>query len=868
MSSQDPNPIPNGPCSKPCCFRAGIRVCRAFCLCVLCASAAVAQPAAPATPVISPPRVLESEQPELPPAALGNQSEARLELIVTIDEEGTVIEVEVASSGGQALDAAAEAAVRRWRFTPAMRGDRPVRSRIRIPFRFAPPAPPSSVPHQAERRATSGAMPAPAQAHAIPRTERPPLEITVHGEGEGRTEDRASSDFRLERDVLAAAPRAEGAEVLRAAPGLYVGRGEGPAVAHNYMLRGFDADHGQDLELRVGGLPINLPSHLHGQGYADLGFLISDVVHALRVSEGVYDPRQGDFAVAGSIDVELGVGEAERGTRVRSSYGSFDTFRQLVLWAPRGASEETFGAAHYLKTSGFGQNRGAESGSGIFQQRFGSGDVTYRTLLILHTARSESAGVVRADDVESGKLCFDCVYPFPTAREQNALASRFLAGFFADSRPGGGSSGQLGAFFGYDTFRQQSNYTGFLERSRTLDNVSGRGDLIEQQNRTLSFGVTGRYRGRRAHPTSWAHGTVEVGADGRLDVIDQAQNLLDGAVRGQTWDRRVDAAVRGVDFGFWGDLDWVLWRRLHARLGLRADVLSYDIEDRLGNFAPLVRPQDQYIVGFRRSALGLAGGPRTSFDLHITHELSLLAAYGEGYRSPQARLLEDGERAPFTKVRSADAGVRLDFGDPLRLTVGGFYTRLSDDIAFDAGEGRLERIGATRRRGATAQLVSRPRPWLVQSLSLTVVDATLMEQPPGSAEDPQPPFVRGQRLPFVPPVVLRADVGAERPLFELHDSAAVVGRAGLGFSFLSPRPLPYGDHSAAVGLLDASLSAKLSPFELSLEGFNLLGRRYAALEYSFPSDWDPSDGVRPRTPARHLAAGAPRSFLVSLGISL
>jgi hypothetical protein len=212
--------------------------------------------------------------------------------------------------------------------------------------------------------------------------------------------------------------------------------------------------------------------------------------------------------------------------------------------------------------------------------------------------------------------------------------------------------------------------------------------------------------------------------------------------------------------------------------------------------------------------------------------------------------------------------VRLDFGDPLRLTVGGFYTRLSDDIAFDAGEGRLERIGATRRRGATAQLLSRPRPWLVQSLSLTVVDATLLEQPPGTAEDPQPPFVRGQRLPFVPPVVLRADVGAERPLFELHGSAAVVGRAGLGFSFLSPRPLPYGDHSAAVGLLDASVGAKLAPFELSLEGFNLFGRRYAALEYSFPSDWDPNDGVRPRAPARHLAAGAPRSFLVSLGITL
>src|SRR5690606_1325375 len=117
--------------------------------------------------------------------------------------------------------------------------------------------------------------------------------------------------------------------------------------------------------------------------------------------------------------------------------------------------------------------------------------------------------------------------------------------------------------------------------------------------------------------------------------------------------------------------------------------------------------------------------------------------------SPQARLLEDGEDAPFSKVRSADLGVRFDWGEPLRLTLGGYYTHLSDDVAFDAAEGRLERIGATQRVGAVAHAVARPWRGWVGSCSVTFVDATLLEPPPPTAEEPQPPFAAGQRLPFV-----------------------------------------------------------------------------------------------------------------------
>lgn len=775
--------------------------------------------------------------------------------------DGSVGKVEVASSGGREFDDAAVAAVREWRFEPARQGEQSIDSRIRVPFQFAlPEAAVEPVPAAPDTTTPVEVPP--------PPPEKAPMEVTVQGKRELRNEMRSASDFRIERDILVAAPRQEGADVLRAAPGVYIGRTEGPAVAHNYMLRGFDAEHGQDIEFRVGGLPINLPSHIHGQGYSDLGFLIGDTVRELRVAEGVHDPRQGDFAVAGSIDLELGVEESERGVRLRSGYGAWNTFRQLVLWAPREAPDESFGAVQFMRTDGFGENRAGQSGSGVFQRRFGDGDLTYRAIGILYAARSDLAGVVREDDVDSGRVCFTCVYPYPTAEAQNALANRFLTGLFADHKSADGANGQLGVWLGYDNFRLQENFTGFIEESRVLARVAGQGDLIEQRNRTFSLGLTGRYRTAPFRLAPWVHGTLEVGSDGRLDDIDQEQNLLNASAHSQTWDQRVDAGIRGVDLGVWGDLDWTFTRYLEVRAGLRADLLSYDIDDRLGNFIEQSRDQDSFIPGFRRSAFGLAWGPRTSVNARPLEWMSILAAYGEGYRSPQARLLEDGESAPFSKVRSADFGFRFEGGDPLLLSLGGYYTHLSDDVAFDAGEGRLERIGATQRLGAVLHGVTRPMHWLVGALSFTFVQATLLEPPPPSADEPQPPFREGQALPFVPPVVVRADLGAHEKLLENLGGQPFGARGGVGFSYLSPRPLPYGDFADPVALLDASAGLTWGPVDLAFELFNALNSRYAAVEYSFPSDWDPDDGVRSRTPARHTAAGAPLSWMLLLGVTL
>lgn len=827
-------------------------------------------------PQIHPPELIHAVDAEYPKAAWETGAQAKVELALTITRTGTVAKTEVLKSGGAEFDAAAQAAARQWSFVPAKRGDTPVESRIRVPFSFsrpdklpaAAPAPQAAAPTSSVEGATISAVaPPPPTATPTPDLEGV-IDVTVQGKRQRRAEQRSASDFKLDQEVLAAAPRKEGADILTTAPGLYIGRAESPAVAHQYMLRGFDAEHGQDIEFKVGGLPINMPGHIHGQGYADLGFLIGDVVSTLNVSEGVYDPSQGDFAVAGSIEAELGV--KKRGVRARAGYGSFGQEKLMLLWAPPGEAEESFGAAELNRTDGFGENRRAESMS-LIAQHVTELSATTRLRLVgfSHAARAQFAGVLRNDDYDAGNVCYSCSYSYATANAQNAQAGRVMMGVFLEHDGDAGDSGELGLWWGYDNFSLHKNFTGFIERSRALERTSGRGDLIAQKARTLSLGMTGRYRTAPYEPAPWAKLRVELGASGRVDWSEQRQDLLDASIHLERWDERVDADVVGLDLSMWGDLDWQLGDRVALRLGYRADLLSYAINDHLGNFATLARPQDTYLVGFYRTASGFASGPRSSIEVQLISGLSAQLAYGEGYRSPQPRLLEEGERAPFSKVRSADLGLRWDGGEALQLSVAGYYTHLSDDIAFDTAEGSMQRIGETRRLGAVTHIVSRPWPWLLASVSVTFVEATMLEPPPASAQDPQPAYEEGQLLPYVPQLVVRADVGASHRLVdELWMGLPLDGTAGLGFSALSARPLPYGQYGDAFALLDASVGVSWGALGLTAEVFNLLDTEYEALSYSFASDWSPTDGMRSRVPTRHFSAGAPRSWLLSLEVQL
>src|SRR5213593_3227443 len=138
----------------------------------------------------------------------------------------------------------------------------------------------------------------PAQENETP----PQIRIIGHYENAVGTSD-AASQGTITPQLIEARPMLRPGEVLETVPGVIISQHSGDGKANQYYLRGFNLDHGTDFATTVAGMPANMPTHGHGQGYSDLNFLIPELVSGVQYSKGPYFADQGDFCTAGSANV-------------------------------------------------------------------------------------------------------------------------------------------------------------------------------------------------------------------------------------------------------------------------------------------------------------------------------------------------------------------------------------------------------------------------------------------------------------------------------------------------------------------------------------------------------------------------------------
>ncbi len=843
----------------------------ALALCSRRAAAEVVQ-AEPLAPIAAP----------YPAGAPALEAQVTLQLVISV--EGHVESaVEVSRVPRETPDAfvqAAIAATKATPFAPSTRDGRPIRSRLEYVLVFQPPAatavrvPQSPAPAlRAPAETADPATPVLVESTAPAVRES---EVVVHGVGWASR--RGVADIRADRETLTASPRQRTSEMLSAIPGFFVDHEDGEGLGNDVYLRGFDLDNGSGIEMKVGGVPINVPLHIHGQGYADVNFIIPEVVQSIHVLEGPYDPRQGDAAIVGSAEFHLGV--PERGYQLKTTYGSFGQARLVGIVAPAAANDETFAAFSLGETQGFGEHRASKSAAINAQYGTDLGHADHlRVLGTAYSAHADLAGVVREDDVNAGRIGYYDAYPYfnafypancnaPACAEpaQGVSSSRVILGAELEHVTSGGAAFGVSPWFMWTDFLSRQNYTGALSSSNLQPDLPSLGDLWQLTNVESAGGFTGRFHTLPRRVGAVLEVVTETGVALRAGSSDQTKDLVNPANLAP-WDYRESYGLHTLDLAAYLDLDLRLWKRLRISGGVRVDFLAVGVENKLAGVVPPVATGA--LRGSRTNVAGVAPGPRVTVAYEALPELTPVVSLGQGFRSldaasltlcnaptaaPGRQLPPCTPGAPYSEVTSFELGLRSAVGQgrfTTTLTV--FQTNVDNELVFAADSGGYETERASKRRGIVASLLARPTSWLLASTALSVQAATFDTLVAGTSH----------YVPNVPAVLLRADVNAHGELFRISQ-VPLTGRAGFGYTLIGARHVNDNIVSPTDHVLNALAALRYRFVELGLDMYNVLGLKYADETAYFVSNWSTQPGQQRASAGVHVVAAPPRTTLGTL----
>ena len=671
--------------------------------------------------------------------------------------------------------------------------------------------------------------------------------------GQRRVEAAPAAKYQLDLGQLRIIPRKSSAEHLMLAPGVLTTNHGGEGHAREIFMRGFAAREGQDIEFLVDGVPLNEIGNPHGHGYTDLLFIPPEFIHAVVITEGPFDPAQGDFSFAGSANYRLAV--KERGSRLRYTVGSFGTQRLLLTVAPEKLNPESFAGFEFQRTGGFGPNRSAQRALGLarYAGAHEKWKLRWKVSLYGYAARYDQAGVVRHDDYRAGKIGFFDTYD----TNQGGESSRLLFSLHTSLGPKRSFFEQV-AFFGYRSMRMRANFTGFL--NDTLIDPDGtsvpeqRGDGIEMGYKVLTGGARGSYTLSRYLLNQ--EQKLSLGYAIRFDRGRSSQSRL-RSLTAIPYRRLFDHEFSVLNLAGWLGLNFRPLAWAAFRGGLRVDAFSFGVTD---FNQPASDREGTRLPEQSAQAFGYGINPRGTLDFTLAKGLHLLLSYGQGTRSTDAAALSDNETAPFALAHQGDLGLSYQFGrkgGPLALKVQASYvfTRVDKDMLFDEGSGRNVSVGASTRHALLLSARLNLGRWFDGLFNFGWTQGTLDDT--------------GELIPYIPQVIARLDLAARGRLFKWQlGGRAVTGRVGLGVTLVPGRPLPFNQFGDTLFVVNLAGEVRLWYFSLGFEIRNLFDRRYRQAEFNYASNFQGPRAVPSRVPMRHFVAGEPFTLMGTLTFHL
>ncbi|MBI3783110.1 MAG: TonB-dependent receptor plug domain-containing protein [Deltaproteobacteria bacterium] len=547
-------------------------------------------------------------------------------------------------------------------------------------------------------------------------------------------------------------PHATTMEILNNIPGLVVAQHQGGGKAPQYLIRGFDADHGTDIAVSVDGLPVNMVTHAHGQGYADLNFLIPETVERFTLRKGPYFADVGDFANAAALnfvtkdEVPENFGHAEG--------GSFDTQRYVAVVSPHLSWGKNLTAAQAYFTNGPFVNDQHYARYNLF---------TKFTLDPTPDSKLQIAGGMYDGDWDgSGQIPRRVVQAGRLALEQNADATtptRPFGRFDSIDPFEGGSSDRENINLQYsytpnaeDQWTAQvygtryklqlfSDFTFYKDTGLRFRDAQGNdlpGDGIEQNDSRLLYG------GRVGYTRNWLVPATSILSDGvpmQSQIgLETRNDDIDVALHRQVQRRRfftvnkLRVEERSLSGFVQQQVFFTDWIRLDA--GLRGDVFFFDGHDRLPTQPDDLNFDATYIAG---NAVHSIVSPKANLIITPVESTDIYLNFGNGFHSNDARnvLLAKANPEKANRITSAlakstgyELGVRTRQFDKLDVAASLWLLDLSSELVFsgDAGNqqtgsiGNFEPSGPTRRWGIDFESRYQITEWLFADYDLSYAD--------------------------------------------------------------------------------------------------------------------------------------------------
>ena len=631
----------------------------------------------------------------------------------------------------------------------------------------------------------------PAQAKAsTPSADRDQAEIVIVGRGEQRIgKGQSASEGVVTGADLRIRPLLRTSELAEAVPGMIAVQHSGGGKAAQYLIRGYNLDHGTDFSIAIDGMPYNLRSHTHGHGYLDLNGLIPETVDRIDYRKGPYRAADGDFSfvAAASLDT-LDRFERPFAALTAGSYG----YRRLAV----GGSVETGPGTLLLATE-----LKANDGRWQLPERlrhigaFGkytvpTGMGTLRASLSLYSARWRPTEQIPVRAI--GNQLRDRFGTLDPALRGATSRAVFTIGLTGDNLT-------ATAYAQRYRFALLSNFTFFL-------NDPVRGDELEQTERRWTYG------GRIARRFDLADRlSLTIGADGQADRIGGLGLYQTQAGRRIGTTSLVDAVETSL--GSHAELNWRPVERIGLLAGGRVDHFRFRTTARAG-------------TGVTGADTATIATPKAGANVRVAHGFALYANYGQGFHSNAIRgVIAPVDATPgVARATGYEIGTRFERG-PLILSVDRWWSRSSSELIYSGDDGTVSPTGPSRRRGYEITAALKPLRWLAIDAVHATNHARFVDAP------------GADRIP-------NALEGAGE--FGL---SALLGRfnAALRVRYLGPRALSEDNRIRAPATTVVNLRAarRLGPVEVTAELLNLFDTARADADYYYASrlPGEPLDGV-------------------------